>query len=344
MHFFRNRFLTIFLAVIFSLVFTKYYFLLTHEYYENASSTKMAEFEADKVFQKRVLPILLANLISEFTPLSLDHSLKALCVLSSFALLFGFHSLLHQTGAQNPHPIYAYIVFIPVGWNYLAINAIYHAYDIPTLAFYCWGIVLFLKRKIFFFYLLYLIAGLNRESTCFMTISIFTLLFRFPDRLSARTIWYENRSLFLHCFAQFIFWFVNKGALEYTFRDNPGTYYEQTLSMFQFLVNLFNGQPSWPYLDVSSFFGNPRCFLTLFACTWILLPFLWNHINSHAKKLLWIIPPYLLAATLHANLMESRVYHELNIVLSVAIASGILGIYNREHSIRINKKTMLPLS
>lgn len=344
MQFFRNRFLTIFLAVIFSLVFTKYYFLLTHEYYEPASSAKMAEFEADKVFQKRVLPILIANAISAFTPLSLDHSLKVLCVLSSFALLFGFHSLLRQMGARDPHPIFAYIVFIPVGWNYLAINSIYHAYDLPTLAFYCWGIVLFLKKRFLIFYLLYLIAGLNRESTCFITISIFALLIRFPEGLSPRAIWYENRSLFLHCFAQLICWFVNKGILEFTFRDNPGAYYEQTLSMYQFLINLLNGQPSWPYLDVSSFFGNPRCFLTLFACTWILLPFLWQHISSRAKKLLWIIPPYLLAATFHANLMESRVYHELNIVLSVAIASGILHLYNREHSIRINKKTILPLS
>ena len=113
--------------------------------------------------------------------------------------------------------------------------------------------------------------------------------------------------------------------------------------MHQFLINLLNGQPSWPYLDVSSFFGNPRCFLTLFACTWILLPFLWKYIPPRAKKLLWIIPPYLLAATLHANLMESRVYHELNIVLSVAIASGILHLYNREESVRINNKTNLPL-
>jgi hypothetical protein len=252
--------------------------------------------------------------------------------------------LLHQTGAPNPHPFYAYIVFIPVVWNYLAINAIYHAYDIPALAFYCWGIVLFLKKRFLIFYLLFLIASLNRESTCFITISIFSLLIHIPERLSPKTIWYENRSLFLHCFAQLICWFVNKGILEFIFRDNPGTYYEQTLSMHQFLVNLFDGQPSWPYLDVSSFFGNPRCFLTLFACIWILLPFLWKHIPPRAKKLLWIIPPYLLAAALHANLMESRVYHELNIVLSVAIASGILGLYNREHSIRINKKTVLPLS
>lgn len=340
MHFSRNRFLTIFLAVIFSLVFTKYYFLLTNEYYEPASSATMAKFEADKVFQKRVLPIILANFITKSTSLSLDHSLKVLCVLSIYTLIFGFHSLIHHTGPQNPHPFFAYIVFIPVGWNYLAINSIYHAYDLPTLAFYCWGVVLFLKRRIFFFYLLYLIAGLNRESTCFITISVFALLIRFPDRPSIRTVWYENQSLFFHCFAQLICWLTIKGVLEYMFRENPGTFYEPTFSMYQFFVNLVKGQPAWPYLDVSSFFGNPRCFLTLFGCTWILLPFLWKHIPPRAKKLFWIIPPYLLAATLHANMMESRVYHELNIVLSVAVASSILKVCNCDGSVRLDKKNI----
>ena len=35
-----------------SLIFTKYYFLLTNEYYPPAYAYKIANFEADKVFQK----------------------------------------------------------------------------------------------------------------------------------------------------------------------------------------------------------------------------------------------------------------------------------------------------
>ena len=43
------------------------------------------------------------------------------------------------------------------------------------------------------------------------------------------------------------------------------------------------------------------------------------------------------AAILHANLMESRVYHELKVVLTAAIASGILELQNRTNSFRVRK-------
>ena len=53
----NNRLIIFLFSLFFSLLFTKYYFIFTHEFYEPASSSKMAKFEADKVFQKRVLPI-----------------------------------------------------------------------------------------------------------------------------------------------------------------------------------------------------------------------------------------------------------------------------------------------
>ena len=56
-----------------SLIFTKYYFLLTNEYYPPAYAYKIANFEADKVFQKRFLIPISANFISQNTTLSFDH-------------------------------------------------------------------------------------------------------------------------------------------------------------------------------------------------------------------------------------------------------------------------------
>ena len=97
--------------------------------------------------------------------------------------------------------------------------------------------------------------------------------------------------------------------------------------MKKFMQDLWHGDPSWPFLDTTTFLGNPRSFLTLFAGVWIILPFIWRSVPSKAKKLLWIVPPYLIAAFIHANLMESRVYHELNIVLSAVIVSGLILSY-----------------
>jgi len=323
----KSRLLPLLASLLFSLAFTKYYFLLTHEYYEPASSEKMAALEADKVFQKRILAIMLAKTTSELFGLSLDHALKTWCVLVCITLLHGFNALLKETGSSEAHPALAYLLFIPVGWNYLALNSIYHAYDLPTLAFYCWGLVLFLRKRYAAFYLLYFLAGLNRESTCFLTITLLALLFSFPEREHGitdllRDTWRANNTLFLHCASQTLLWFANMLALQYAFRHNPGSFYEQTFSMTAFLRDTWNGHPSWPYLDVSSFFGTPRCFFTLFAGIWLLLPFLWKHVPTLTKKLFWIAPPYLIVAGLHANLMESRVYHELNVVLAAAVAAG----------------------
>jgi hypothetical protein len=325
----RNRGLFFLCTVLFSLLFTKYYFLSTHEHYEPSSSERMADFTADKVFQKRVLPILLAKGMVSLTGISIDHALKGCCVVSCIALLYGFGALVQVTGTPDAHPVLTYILFLPVGWNYIAINGIYHSYDLPSLAFFCWGIVLFLRRRYAWFYLLYAMASLNRESTCFITIALCALLLHNPtENLSAfrlGEVWKHNRNLVIHCAGQTVLWFLMKTSLEYVFRDNPGTYYEQTYSMFGFLRDAWAGKASWPYLAPDTILGNPRCFFTLFAGLWLLVPFLWPFVPGQTKKLLWIVPPYLFAAILYANLMETRVYHELNIVLTACAVAGLHG-------------------
>ena len=321
----QNRLFIFFASIIFSLVFTKYYFLLTHEYYEPASIEKMAQFEADKVFQKRVLVILIAKFISTASGILLDHSLKAICVITCVALLYGFHELVQKLSYRKLPFAIAYLIFVPVGWNYLALNSIYHSYDLPSLAFFCWGIVFFLQKRFFLFYLLFVVASLNRESTCFITIAVFALLLDLP-KLNFRSLslaWTKNKNLVFHCTAQAMLWFLVKAVLENIYKDNPGYFFEETLSMKKFLCDMWHGNPSWPYLQTTNFFGNPRCFLTLFACLWLAIPFLWQDIPMAAKRLFWVTLPYLLSALMFANLMESRVYHELNVVLAASVATGL---------------------
>lgn len=323
----NNRAIFFVITFLVSLLFTKYYFLFTHEHYEPASTERMSEFAADKVFQKRVLPILLANFTINLTGLSLDHVIKVFCLLSCIALLYGFRDLLDESSPNAPAGL-AFLVIVPVGWNYIALNGIYHTYDIPALAFFCWGLVLFLRKRFVLFYAIYILAGLNRESTCFITIAIFSLGLRIPEpknfmHVFIQSLFKTNKHLLLHCVIQMLLWFSNKFGLEYFFRNSPGNYYENTLSMTIFIKDALNGNPSWPYLDTSSFFGHPLCFFTIFAGLWLILPFLWKHIPSSSKKLFWVVPPYLLAAFLHANLMETRVYHEINVILALAITSGL---------------------
>ena len=94
--------------------------------------------------------------------------------------------------------------------------------------------------------------------------------------------------------------------------------------MKAFISDMWNGSTSWPYLNTETFFGNPKCFMSLFGCAWLVIPFLWKYIPEDCKKLLLLIPIYMIPALLYANLMETRVYHELNIVIAFAMVTGLI--------------------
>ena len=307
-----------------SLIFTKYYFLLTNEYYPPAYSERIADFVADKVFQKRFLIPVTANLLSSVTFLNFDQSLKLLTLTSTCVLLLSFSSLLRTLSKAKHSPYLGILVLLPVGWNYLILNSIFHAYDIPTLAFFTLGLLLFIRKKYISFYILYILATLNRESTCFITISVFLLLYKLDSSDTTFSSLKRNIVLIKQCFLQFVIWILITNLISIAIIKNPGNHYEDTFSMLQFLINMWEGNKSWPYLNTDFFFHNPRCFLTLFACIWIFIPFLWNKIEIQFKKLLLLIPIFFVPALLYANLMESRVYHELNIVLTLALLSGLI--------------------
>jgi hypothetical protein len=129
-----------------------------------------------------------------------------------------------------------------------------------------------------------------------------------------------------HLFAQATIWILFVLLIDWSLKDSTGQSYEVTYSMRVFIVNMWNAVPSWPFLNTETFLGNPRCFLTLFGCSWILIPLLWKYIPTKCKRLLFLIPIYMIPAILYANLMESRVYHELNIVIALVLTSGLINL------------------
>jgi hypothetical protein len=311
-----------FLVFAVSLIFTKYYFLLTNEYYAPAYSSTIAEYKADKVFQKRFLVPVTAKYISAFSFLTFDHSLKSITAISTFTLIASFGFLIKTLNPLIKSNYWSLFILIPVVWNYMVINSIYHAYDIPSLAIFCVGLVLFLKKKYVLFYIVFICGTLNRESTCFITISIILLTCSLSIRKNFHNLIRENRQLIKHTFTQFVLWITITNFVTHMIQSNPGLTYEQTLSMKHFLYNMIMNQPSWPYLNPEDFLENPRCFLTLFAGIWVLIPFVWSYIQLKQKILLLLIPIYLVPAIMYANLMETRVYHEINIIIAIALIDG----------------------
>jgi hypothetical protein len=333
---FTPFFSTVVLALV-ALVFTKYYFLFTSEYYPPAYADKVAKFEADKVFQKRFLVPVTANFISHNTTLSFDHSLKFIITISTLGLLFYFKKTLEIFTKNHASHYWCLLLLIPVGWNYMFINSIFHSYDIPSLFFYCLGLHLFLNKKYFLFYIIFAVATFNRESTCFISISIALLLSKFSSKYRLKDNFVRNFSLIRHLLAQAALWFLIVLIISWLVKDSPGRSYELTYSMREFIANMWNGAPSWPFLNTETFLGNPRCFLTLFGCTWVLIPFLWKYIPGDCKKLLLLIPIYMIPAILFANLMETRVYHELNVVITLAFISGLIQFNAHRNLVLLNK-------
>ena len=83
----------------------------------------------------------------------------------------------------------AFILFIPLAWNYIAINGLidgaglFYCYDIPSLGFYVLGLILFIKGNWSWFYPLFICANLNRESACFISLSGFLLQLKLSKNL-----------------------------------------------------------------------------------------------------------------------------------------------------------------
>ena len=193
--------------------------------------------------------------------------------------------------------------------------------------FYIFGLWSFLRRKYLLFYTIFILGTFNRESTCFISISLLIILFKNNPKYDFINNIYTNILLIKHIFFQFIIWFILVLFISYLVKDSAGETYEMTLSFSRFVYDMWNNQPSWPYLDCSQFLGNPRCFITIFAGIWLIVIFVWKYIPLKSKRMLILIPIYMFPAFLYANLMESRVYHEINIVISIAAVSGLIEFF-----------------
>ena len=70
-------------------------------------------------------------------------------------------------------------IFFLSSWIYIVINGLidgaglFYCYEIPSLAFYVLGLIFFIKESWFWFYLIFIVANLNRKSACFISLSGF---------------------------------------------------------------------------------------------------------------------------------------------------------------------------
>ena len=91
--------------------------------------------------------------------------------------------------------------------------------------------------------------------------------------------------------------------------------------MVDFLVTIVTGQNHWAM-------QNPLWFLTLFAGIWIIPLLKSKNLNVLLGRFLTLGLIYLFVLTQRSNMMETRVYNELNIILGTTAICCSLGRKN----------------
>ena len=322
---FKKSYLLFFVVTLFcSTIFTYYYFLFTHEY-PPGNAQNIASGMADKVFQTRILVPFLGDFLKPCIPIlsflfgwlipypiTFDVILQIINISFLTLLILSTPVLLKMLECEVSNWS-AFLLFIPLSWNYIAINGLidgaglFYCYDIPSLAFYSIGLIFFLKNRWFWFYLIFIFANLNRESACFISLSGFLLqlkLYKNPN-LFLRL----NQNLIIHIVTQALLWIFIRSSLSWIYRGNPGLFFEEPHSMGIFLAGIWNGNSHWAMQNVA-------WFLTLFAGVWLIPVIGFNKLSSYGKKLILVGVIYIICLYFRSNMMETRVYNELNVIIS----------------------------
>lgn len=308
-----------------STIFTYYYFLYTHEY-PPGSAQNIADGLANKVFQTRILIPFIAEFLEPFIPvlsflfgwlvpypITFDVILQLINILFLTLLVIYIPMLLKMLECEVSNWS-AFLIFIPLGWNYIAINGLidgaglFYCYDIPSMAFYVIGLILFLKKNWLWFYIIFILANLNRESACFISISGFLLQLKISN--NPKLFLRLNKNLIIHILTQAIIWIFIRSLLSLTYQDNPSLFFEKPHSIQNFLAGIWNGNSHWAM-------QNAAWFLTLFAGIWFLPLIFFNKLNSYGKILIAVGVIYLISLYFRSNMMETRVYNELNVIISL---------------------------
>lgn len=323
----KSSLLYLTVSLLLALSFTYFYFLYTNEY-PQGSFERMSNFEADKVFQTRLLITTIANALEPFLPalrfafqwilpypVGFEVLLQLLNVLFLTLLLWIMPFLLNCLKCRVNKWI-CLLVMVPITWNYLMINGyvdgagLYYPYDVPSMTFFAGGTLLFLQKKWRWFYPVFILACLNRESACFITLGGFLLTLQIAKKSTLETFIKSNKEMLAQVIAQAGIWLALRLILSYTFRDNPGEFFEKPHSMLDFISKIWSGEAHWAM-------NNPRLFLTLFAGVWIVPLLYWRNLNQSAKRLGILGLFYLLALVFRSNMMETRVYNELNVIVAI---------------------------
>ena len=176
----------------------------------------------------------------------------------------------------------------------------YYPYDIPSLLFFTAGLIFVYEGKWWWFYPLFAVATLNRETSIFLTLT--TALVWFDRQARLRTVG--------HVAVQGLLWLTIKWLLFDAYRGNPSSGYGLFQPQLKMNIAMVLYQPATALAALSTW-----------AYLWIPVAGRFNRIRHRQLRRTLLIVPCVAAAMLPVGVInEVRIYAELLPVVLAAAA------------------------
>ncbi|MFC1591419.1 hypothetical protein ACFL43_02725 [Thermodesulfobacteriota bacterium] len=282
----------------------------TKREYERATLQMLTDFSAQKPFQFRILMPLAARTVRGAVPaVPLKIIYIVLNTLGTFLLLIAFWRYLLLFFDRQAAAPGALLILYPLLWNYGAFGNLYYPSDIPAVLFFTLGLMAIYKKRMDLFYLVFIAATFNRETSCFLT-PVFVLFGLGRIRLP---------KLAGHFLLQLGIWVGVKWFLDMVFQGNGGSgLYENHFS--QNLYHILHPLACWDYVVQ---------ILLASGAVWLFIPFGWREQPRFFKQAMAVVVLFYAGMLVAGNLHETRIYNELIPVLTAPAVVGLKKIGQR---------------
>lgn len=288
------------LVVALALVSVSIHFTLSH-YALNlnfplAKLQALIDGTAHKPFQFRILIPWLVGALNNITGVTIITLYQVIESISVIALVFCTRYFF-RTYFEPPIVDYlSFAVVLVLPWHYLLPReiALVIPSDIPAVMFFTLLLALMVNKKWLWYYVIFAIATLNRETTCFVTI---IFLLAYWKKLPVR-------ELFYHLVAQLVIWTTIKTGLWFLYADNPGSLFE---------IFHAGGSRSHFWSNIQFLTTPKRVLILLSSFGFLWIPVLiWGKYISELfiKSALLAFIPFFLAMLIIGNLNEIRIFGE----------------------------------
>ncbi len=326
----HSEFVFIIVALLFSYYLTQLRATLNQQN-EPGSLLALTSYSAYKPFQYRILMPWIANQLYKlkFYPFhSLSNIFSILETTSIFFIILSFRCYISLFIKKNKFVssllAFSILYILPFNFLFPRIQPTYYPYDMPSIFFFTLGLVLMYQQKWILFYIIFTLATLNRETSCFLTF-IYLLTSIKTEKLT---------KVILHCCAQFLIWATIKTILFKLFFHNPGqngfewhhigSHVTHLSTNISFLLDIKN---------YSFFFSN-------LGFIWIIDFYYYHKIKiEFIRRSMLVIFPFFIGMMFVGNVYEIRIFGELIPVFLMAFLVILMEPSVSRQAIRNSKLT-----